>query len=124
MTVPITIPGFVPTGSLAVSRSCEGIGFSADDDLPAEPLLRGRHNRENAAAATAAAREAGIADAAIAEAVRTFAAVPHRLEDVGELAGVRFVNDSKATNVAAGPTRARTSARSRLRSAQTSAQCI
>ena len=79
----------------------EGIGFSADDDLPAEPLIRGRHNRENAAAATAAAREAGIADAAIAEALRTFAGVPHRLEVVGERDGVRFVNDSKATNVAA-----------------------
>ncbi len=79
----------------------EGIGFSADDELPAEPLIRGRHNRENAAAATAAAREAGIADAAIAEALRTFAGVPHRLELVGERDGVRFVNDSKATNVAA-----------------------
>ena len=38
------------------------IEFSADDPLPAEPLLRGAHNRENAAAATAAARAAGIAD--------------------------------------------------------------
>jgi UDP-N-acetylmuramoylalanine--D-glutamate ligase len=79
----------------------EGIEFSADDELPAEPLIRGRHNRENAAAATAAARAAGIADAAIAEALRTFAGVPHRLEVVGERDGVRFVNDSKATNVAA-----------------------
>ena len=39
-----------------------GIEFSADDELPAEPLIRGAHNRENAAAATAAARAAGIAD--------------------------------------------------------------
>jgi UDP-N-acetylmuramoylalanine--D-glutamate ligase len=79
----------------------EGIEFAADDPLPAEPLLRGVHNRENAAAATAAARAAGIGDDAIAEALRTFPGVPHRLEDVGEAAGVRFVNDSKATNVAA-----------------------
>ena len=79
----------------------EGIEFGADDALPAEPLLRGAHNRENAAAATAAARAAGIDDAAIAEGLRTFAGVPHRLELVGEVAGVRFVNDSKATNVAA-----------------------
>ena len=51
---------------------------------PAEPLIRGAHNRENAAAATAAARAAGIDDEAIAEALRTFPGVPHRLELVGE----------------------------------------
>jgi UDP-N-acetylmuramoylalanine--D-glutamate ligase len=79
----------------------EGTEFSADEELPAEPLIRGRHNRENAAAATAAARAAGIADEAIADALRTFVGVPHRLEVVGEHDGVRFVNDSKATNVAA-----------------------
>jgi UDP-N-acetylmuramoylalanine--D-glutamate ligase len=79
----------------------DGIQFAADDVLPAEPLLRGAHNRENAAAATAAARAAGVDDAAIAEGLLTFAGVPHRLELVGEVDGVRFVNDSKATNVAA-----------------------
>src|SRR5206468_2730779 len=79
----------------------DGIEFSVDDRLPAEPLLRGVHNRENAAAATAAARAAGVADDAIAEGLRTFAGVPHRLELVRELRGVRYVNDSKATNTAA-----------------------
>jgi UDP-N-acetylmuramoylalanine--D-glutamate ligase len=79
----------------------EGIEFSADDPLPAEPLIPGRHNRENAAAATAAARAAGVSDDAIAEALRTFPGVPHRLELVRELHGVRWVNDSKATNTAA-----------------------
>src|SRR5213075_1505873 len=79
----------------------DGIEFSADDQLPAEPLIRGVHNRENAAAATAAARATGIDDDRIAEALRTFPGVPHRLELVRELDGVRYVNDSKATNVAA-----------------------
>jgi UDP-N-acetylmuramoylalanine--D-glutamate ligase len=86
----------VPRGS-----GLEGIEFAADDPLPAEPLIPGMHNRENAAAATAAARAAGIDDAAIAEALRTFAGVPHRLELVRELREVRYVNDSKATNAAA-----------------------
>jgi UDP-N-acetylmuramoylalanine--D-glutamate ligase len=78
-----------------------GIEFAADDPLPAEPLIRGEHNRENAAAATAAARALGTPDEQIAEALRIFPGVPHRLELVGESGGIRYVNDSKATNVAA-----------------------
>jgi UDP-N-acetylmuramoylalanine--D-glutamate ligase len=86
----------VPQGS-----GLDGIEFSADDELPTEPLIRGAHNRENAAAATAAARALGTPDEQIAEALRTFPGVPHRLEPVGVVDGVRYVNDSKATNVAA-----------------------
>jgi UDP-N-acetylmuramoylalanine--D-glutamate ligase len=86
----------VPRGS-----GLPGIEFAADDELPAEPLLRGAHNRENAAAATAVARAVGIGDEQIAAALRTFPGVPHRLELVAERGGVRYVNDSKATNVAA-----------------------
>jgi len=77
------------------------IEFAADDPLPAEPSLRGAHNRENAAAATAAARAAGAGEEQIARGLREFRGVPHRLELVAELGGVRYVNDSKATNVAA-----------------------
>ena len=79
----------------------DGLEFSADDPLPAEPRLPGRHNRANAAAATAAARIAGIADDAIAEGLREFRGVPHRLELVREREGVRWINDSIATNTLA-----------------------
>jgi UDP-N-acetylmuramoylalanine--D-glutamate ligase len=75
--------------------------FAADDPLPAEPSLRGPHNRENAAAATAAARAAGASDEQIARGLREFKGVPHRLELVAQRGGVTYVNDSKATNVAA-----------------------
>src|SRR5213078_1526081 len=94
---------FERAGTKIVPRGLglEGIEFSADDPLPAEPLIRGVHNRENAAAATAAARAAGVLDEQIADALRTFPGVPHRLEPVAEVGGVRYVNDSKATNVAA-----------------------
>jgi UDP-N-acetylmuramoylalanine--D-glutamate ligase len=96
-----------PDDSAVVPRGFADVGparrfeFSADDPLPAEPRIPGRHNRENAAAATAAALVAGVDDEAIAEALRTFPGVPHRLEEIAEIGGVRFVNDSKATNAAA-----------------------
>ena len=77
------------------------VEFAADDPLPVEPSLRGAHNRENAAAAAAAARAAGASDEQIARGLREFKGVPHRLELVAERGGVTYVNDSKATNVAA-----------------------
>jgi UDP-N-acetylmuramoylalanine--D-glutamate ligase len=88
----------VPHGFGDVPGSGRRVEFASDDPLPAEPRIPGGHNRENAAAATAAARAAGIDDDAIAEALRTFAGVPHRLELIREVDGVRWVNDSKATN--------------------------
>jgi UDP-N-acetylmuramoylalanine--D-glutamate ligase len=91
----------VPRDFGAIPGGADRVEFRGDDPLPAEPLIPGEHNRENAAAATAAARAAGIEDDAIAEALRTFPGVEHRLELVAELDGVRFVNDSKATNTAA-----------------------
>jgi UDP-N-acetylmuramoylalanine--D-glutamate ligase len=91
----------VPCGFGPVPGAARRVEFAADDKLPAEPLIPGAHNRENAAAATAAARAAGIDDESIAETLRTFPGVPHRLELVAEIGGVRYVNDSKATNTAA-----------------------
>jgi UDP-N-acetylmuramoylalanine--D-glutamate ligase len=61
--------------------------------------LRGSHNIENVLAAAAAARLAGAEPTAIAEGVRTFAGVEHRIEYVATISGVEYFNDSKATNV-------------------------
>jgi UDP-N-acetylmuramoylalanine--D-glutamate ligase len=61
--------------------------------------LRGSHNIENVLAAAAAARLAGVEPGAIAEGVRTFAGVEHRIEYVATISGVEYFNDSKATNV-------------------------
>lgn len=68
-------------------------------ELPVEPGLPGEHNRRNAKAVVAACRARGIGEDAIAESLRTFPGVEHRLQPLGVRGGVRFVNDSKATNV-------------------------
>jgi UDP-N-acetylmuramoylalanine--D-glutamate ligase len=65
------------------------------------PALPGRHSIENVLAASAAALAMGADPEAIAQAVRTFAGVPHRMEFVRTVAGVRYVNNSMCTNVAA-----------------------
>ena len=91
----------VPRGFRSVPGEARRADFDADDPLPAEPLIPGAHNRENAAAATVAARAAGATEEEIARALRDFPGVAHRLEPVAERDGVLFVNDSKATNVAA-----------------------
>src|SRR6185437_4606412 len=61
--------------------------------------LRGDHNIENVLAAVSAAFLGGALTESIAEAVRSFPGVEHRLEFVGEIGGIDFYNDSKATNV-------------------------
>jgi UDP-N-acetylmuramoylalanine--D-glutamate ligase len=93
-------------------RVCFGPGGELDDRAGLlwwddEPLvaheeirLRGAHNRANAAAAAAVALARGIDRDAVRAGLRTFAGVEHRLEDVGVVGGVLYVNDSKATNVA------------------------
>lgn len=71
-------------------------------DLSLEnPSLSGPHGAQNVMAAALCASAMGCPPEAIQEAVQGFSGLPHRMEAVGEIKGVRFINDSKATNVGA-----------------------
>ncbi len=67
-------------------------------DLTPARSLPGRHNAQNAAFAYAAARALGVSHAAAVKGLLTFPGLAHRMETVGQVGSVRFVNDSKATN--------------------------
>jgi UDP-N-acetylmuramoylalanine--D-glutamate ligase len=67
-------------------------------DLLRAKALPGRHNWQNAAAAYAACRALGVPPSEVADGLLSFPGLPHRMEKVGVIAGVTFVNDSKATN--------------------------
>ncbi len=71
---------------------------TASIDLRAIPGLPGAHNHQNACAAYAACRTLGLAPRQIEDGFRSFTGLPHRSQLVAERNGVRFVNDSKATN--------------------------
>lgn len=77
---------------------------SAKDIDPADqarwPALQGPHNAQNAVCAIAVCRVLGLDDEQIETGLATYKALPHRMELVGEVAGVRWFNDSKATNAA------------------------
>jgi UDP-N-acetylmuramoylalanine--D-glutamate ligase len=98
---------FCPVEGEAADPDCEvslreGVIFAADEPLilTEELQLLGAHNVENAMAAAAATLASGLPRDAVAEGLRGFRGVRHRLERVRELNGVPYVNDSKATNVA------------------------
>jgi UDP-N-acetylmuramoylalanine--D-glutamate ligase len=83
-----------------VALAAGTIFYDGEPLLAVEELgLFGEHNAANAMAAAAAALSIGLDRDAVREGLRSFAGVPHRLEQVAEIGGVRFVNDSKATNV-------------------------
>ncbi|MDX2237414.1 MAG: UDP-N-acetylmuramoyl-L-alanine--D-glutamate ligase [Hyphomonadaceae bacterium] len=99
--IPISAGQALGRGVCALgSKLYDALGGRAEAaaDLAQAPALKGRHNAQNAAAAFAVARALGVETRAIAQALQTFPGLPHRLEAAGEIAGVRFVNDSKATN--------------------------
>ena len=79
-----------------VERGLEGTIASLD--LRGAPALRGVHNGQNAAFAFAAARTLGLSFDEIARGLASFSGLAHRMEQVGRLGRVLFVNDSKATN--------------------------
>jgi UDP-N-acetylmuramoylalanine--D-glutamate ligase len=82
-------------------RKARQLKFGDEVLLPRDQLqLLGDHNVSNALGAALAARRAGGTTKAIAEGLRTFRALPHRLEPVRTVNGVLWINDSKATNVA------------------------
>ncbi|HEX5763467.1 MAG TPA: UDP-N-acetylmuramoyl-L-alanine--D-glutamate ligase [Solirubrobacterales bacterium] len=85
-----------------VSVSEGTIFYTGEPLIEVEELgLFGDHNVANSMAAASAALSMGLDRDAVREGLRSFPGVPHRLELVEEIGGVRFVNDSKATNVAA-----------------------
>ena len=85
---------FLRDGLLIVRRS----GVECELVYMAELPIVGFHNAQNALAASAMALEVGIKASAIRPALLTFSPLEHRIEPAGEVGGVRFVNDSKATN--------------------------
>jgi UDP-N-acetylmuramoylalanine--D-glutamate ligase len=91
--------GLFADGSLLI-ESTEGVARVVAN-LSGIGSLRGAHNAQNALAAFAAARTAGLTDAEIQSGFRSFPGLAHRMEQVGHLGKVLFVNDSKATNAEA-----------------------
>lgn len=96
-----TIPAPTPSSKVAVPGAPTLRPF-CDDDFEALGLefsLPGKHNKRNALAAYYATKAAGVDEEKIRECLKNFPGVEHRLEFVADKNGVRYINDSKATNV-------------------------
>lgn len=95
-----TTPGVDATIALRDNILCVKVGKQLTPVIKSNDILiPGPHNLQNAAAALGVAHCLGIREDVVAQVLRTFAGVEHRLEKVGRIAGVSFINDSKATNV-------------------------
>lgn len=88
---------YIREGRVVLAHRGRECGVCRMDEI----RLTGDHNKENVMAAAAAAWAGGAGTDAIGRAVRDFGGLPHRMEEVATWKGVRFVNDSKATNPAA-----------------------
>ncbi len=100
-TIPVSVGGAVDGGIYVIDGMLfDALDGGADDgrDISGIDTLRGPHNWQNAAVAWAVARAQGLGADEIAAALRTFPGLPHRMEPLREIGGVRYVNDSKATN--------------------------
>ena len=84
-----------PSGILYDRRRGKIVG---EVDLRSMPALKGKHNWQNACVAYGAARAMGVSIPAIEEAMKSFGGLAHRMQQVGTVSGVPFINDSKATN--------------------------
>ncbi len=85
---------FLRDDALVVRRGGEELELARAGEL----RIRGRHNCENALAAAAVALFLGVGADDVRRGLRSFSPIEHRIEPAGEVAGVRYVNDSKATN--------------------------
>ncbi|MDQ4060424.1 MAG: UDP-N-acetylmuramoyl-L-alanine--D-glutamate ligase [Pseudomonadota bacterium] len=92
---PLADGVFYETGALRLASNGAQLAAVPLDGIPS---LRGLHNAQNAAAAFAAVHALGVEPRIIAEGLRGFPGLAHRMEEVGRLGRVIFVNDSKATN--------------------------
>jgi UDP-N-acetylmuramoylalanine--D-glutamate ligase len=97
--------GASPALGASIDRAESKIMIAIDDTVEHYPIsdlpIIGNHNLENAMAAYLCARLAGVEPAAIRQGARAFTPQKHRMELVGDNAGVQFFDDSKGTNVAA-----------------------
>jgi UDP-N-acetylmuramoylalanine--D-glutamate ligase len=106
-TVPVAVAESVNEGL----RQQPAAGYADDSQIvsvweqkpvtftPEEILLKGKHNLFNALCAIQACRILGLSEESIKAGLQTFTNAPHRLENVGVINGITFINDSKATNV-------------------------
>ncbi|WP_339631334.1 UDP-N-acetylmuramoyl-L-alanine--D-glutamate ligase [uncultured Sneathiella sp.] len=102
--IPVSTTTPVDSGVAVIDGRLEDRSFGDQSwtmDISKIGSLRGRHNWQNAAAAVAAARSAGLTSDEICAGLLSFGGLPHRMEEVGRWNNVLFINDSKATNAEA-----------------------
>jgi UDP-N-acetylmuramoylalanine--D-glutamate ligase len=99
---PISLNEAVESGAYCLGKDLHfrlkhnGLTFNL---APEEITLKGKHNQVNVMAAVLACLEAGANPESLREYFKTFKGIEHRLEEVATINGIRFINDSKATNV-------------------------